>query len=1054
MRSPVPFAATLVVALFALVPADGFAAAPPPTDADDPTWVTDGSVQAMARDGQTLYVGGDFRRLSPRTGSMLQLDGDRALRPRIEVNGDIEASARDDAGGFVIAGTFTAVGGVPRAGVARLRHDGTLDPTFVPPAVSGGINAVAVSGTTVFLGGSITSVGGTTRNNLAALDVTTGALLPFNQGVRGYSDVVETLLLSGTTLYVGGSFSCSGAFNGDGDCADAGESTIGMLAAMSTTSNAGAGSVLTTFAPEPNQSVSALLLDVGLNRLYVGGAFSCLPDVNNDQECSGGAEVVRRNVAAVNPTTGALISAFNADASTPGGSSSVAVLARDTGDLVLGGSFTCVRSNGDADCNDAGEVPRERLARVSLTTGAVDLNWQPAANGRVRVLEKIGSDWWVGGDFSTINGQPREHLALVDDGVAGTLQPLDLSPDGSVRAIARVNDPALILVGGTFRGAGGVKRNGLAAIDLQTGAATGWAPDAGSGAQIRALALDGDTVYAGGYFTTLGGQARMNLGAIDAASGAVRAWNPQATGGVYALAAGGGAVYAGGAFGQIGGTPNTTNLAKIDAATGAAQAGFPTTGSATYALALRDQTLYVAGGFGQLGTASRSNAGAVDVASGTVTPWNPHMGGTVAALAVGPDRVFLTGQFSQVNLQNDHVTVAAVDTGAGTLIPGWNAGASSTTPTGLSLDGDDLYVSTLSQTTYAGTTTYGLARLAAADGALRTDWIPRLPGSVYAVDARGGAVAAGGYFDAVGSTGQAGLATFTPAAASVSPPVVTGTPAVGRTLSCSLGDWRGNPLLGRQWLRGGAPIAGATAEAYAIAEADRGQSLACQVRGVTIRGAATATSNAAAVPAVIPAPPLTPRLTLEAVPGRSVKKAGKDVVLTYGANLALRGVASAADGALVPGVKVAVSRRFDGAKVDTLLASPLTAAQGAFAYTVRKPLRNTRFTATVSGRSAALSMKLAPALKSATRTKQSGGKVTLAGTIKLPTLKKAGTLRVERKSGKKYRKVKTLRSFSRGRFSLKTAQRKGTTTYRVRFVPRSTKLYAPATLTLKVKRTR
>jgi len=1054
MRSPVPIAATLLVALFASLAAPGFAASPPPTDADDPTWVTDGSVQALARDGQTLYLGGTFQRLSPRTGSMLQLDGDGTLKPRLEVDGDIDASIPDGEGGFVIAGAFTAVDGVPRDGIARLRHDGSLDPGFVPPTVAGRVDAIAVSGTTVFLGGGITAVGATARNNLAALDLTTGALLPFNQGVRGFSDTVETLLVSGTTLYVGGSFNCSGVFNGDGDCSDAGETSIGMLAAMSTTSNAGAGSVITAFAPEPNQTVSSLLLEPSLNTLYVGGDFTCLPDTNNNQGCDGGAEVVRRNVAAVNPTTGALISAFNADVSTPGSFSSVGVLARDTGALVLGGTFTCVRSNGDTDCNDAGEVPRQRLARVNLTTGAVDPNWQPAANGQVRALQKVGDAWWVGGDFSVMNEQPREHFAVVDDGIAGALRPLDLSPDGSVRTFARVNDPALIVVGGTFRGAGGVKRAGLAAIDLQTGAPTAWNPDAGASAQIRALAVDGGTVYVGGNFVTLGGQARPNLGAVDASSGAVRAWNPQPNGGVYALAVGGGAVYAGGSFGQVGATPGIVNLAKIDAATGLAQAGFPTTGSGTNALALRDQTLYVAGGFGQLGGVNRSNAGAIDLATGTVTPWNPHMGGTIASMALGPDRVYLGGQFSEVNLQPGHVAVAAVDTATGTLIPGWNANASSGGTTALSLDGDDLYVATLSQAGYGGTTTYGLARLAAADGALRTDWIPVLPGSVYAVDARGGAVAAGGYFDKIGPSGNAGLATFTPAAANLGAPVVTGTAAVGGSLSCALGDWRGNPLLSRQWLRGGAPIAGATAEAYAVTAEDPGQSLACRVSGVTIRGAAAATSNAVAVPAVVPPPPPPRRLTLEAVLGRSVKKAGSDVVVTYGANLALRGVASTVDGGLVPGVKVAVSRRFGGAKVDTLLASPLTGAKGAFAYTVKKPLRNTRFTATVSGRTASVSMKLAPALKSTTRTKQSGGRVTLAGTIKLPTLKKAGTLRVERKSGKKYKKVKTLKSFSRGRFSLKTAQKRGTTTYRVRFLPRSANTYAAAVLTLKVKRTR
>ena len=47
-------------------------------------------------------------------------------------------------GRIVVAGGFTAVGGQPRDGIARLQADGSLDATFVPPALGGAVDAMLV----------------------------------------------------------------------------------------------------------------------------------------------------------------------------------------------------------------------------------------------------------------------------------------------------------------------------------------------------------------------------------------------------------------------------------------------------------------------------------------------------------------------------------------------------------------------------------------------------------------------------------------------------------------------------------------------------------------------------------------------------------------------------------------------------------------------------------------------------------------------------------------------------------------------------------------------
>jgi hypothetical protein len=63
-----------------------------------------------------------------------------------------------------------------------------------------------------------------------------------------------------------------------------------------------------------------------------------------------------------------------------------------------------------------------------------------------------------------------------------------------------------------------------------------------------------------------------------------------------------------------------------------------------------------------------------------------------------------------------------------------------------------------------------------------------------------------------------------------SAPTLTGTPVVGRTLSCSQGGWANNPAgYTYAWLRNGSPIAGQTGSTYVVQSADLGHLLTCQV---------------------------------------------------------------------------------------------------------------------------------------------------------------------------------------------------------------------------------
>lgn len=108
----------------------------------------------------------------------------------------------------------------------------------------------------------------------------------------------------------------------------------------------------------------------------------------------------------------------------------------------------------------------------------------------------------------------------------------------------------------------------------------------------------------------------------------------------------------------------------------------------------------------------------------------------------------------------------------------------------------------------------------------------------------------------VTATNPAGTTSATSTALTIAPPASTaaptagGTPALGRTVTCSPGNWSGTPApaLTYQWLRDGTPIAGATTPTYVTQAADQGHALTCTVTATNSSGHATATSNGLTVP--------------------------------------------------------------------------------------------------------------------------------------------------------------------------------------------------------------
>jgi outer membrane protein assembly factor BamB len=362
----------------------------------------------------------------------------------------------------LMVGMLLAFSGVAWA-ATTLRN--TSDPV---PQTNGRVNAIAVSGDTIYLGGSFTSVGGVARSRLAAID-TSGQLLPWAPHVNR---PVSALAVSedGGRIYAGGRFTRAGG------------EVHNYVAAI----DAVTGAVDPGFDAGADLPVRALAASVG--SLYLGGEFGTV----NGQ--------VRSRLAQVDANGDLTSWAPDVRGGSPEGPK-VLTLELSGSRLYVGGDFDTI----------SGQT-RRNLAALVASTGDLDTTWRPQFSRPVYDVEEsavTGSVYvaggGAGGDGTAFRASDGEFLWSVQG-------------DGDFQGVAYLDGQ--VYFGGHFRlvddGTGQqVRRVRLLAVD-SAGALQAWNPEANRGV----WAVEADTlrtrIYAGGDFTRISGQPQEGFAQFSA----------------------------------------------------------------------------------------------------------------------------------------------------------------------------------------------------------------------------------------------------------------------------------------------------------------------------------------------------------------------------------------------------------------------------------------------------------------------------------------------------------------------------------------------------------
>ena len=482
-----------------------------------------------------LMIGGGIGIGSPLRSGVARLNSDGSLDSSFNPAGGgtdegVAAMAIQPDGKILIGGAFSNYNGTPRSKVARINPDGSLDSSFVPPALSGTateyfavqndgkiliagnyggnplitvllrLNSDGSADSTfqaaqadslgyhvglqadgkILLSGFFNVVNGQPRNCIARLN-TDGTLdTSFNPSLIGFGYAAAIVLQTDGKLIAAGNFNkANGAarnnvarFNADGTLDTSFAVGSGTFPDLNIFSN-----IVNAAAIQPD------------GKILIGGLFG------------GYNGTTRRAVFRLNPD-GSLDTTFNAPQLNDYIVAQVNdILVMPDGKILIGGSFLGTTNRNSFLLNP---------------DGSTDTSFPSPVNGTIqKILRQPDGKILLGGNFTQSGGQSRNRITRLNaDGTLDTGFNPGTGANSTVSNLALQADNKILAVGNfsTFNGAsraGIVRLNADGSVDTSFGGT-------GTNNTVEAVAVQADgKIYIVGRFTTYNGTVRNRLARLN-----------------------------------------------------------------------------------------------------------------------------------------------------------------------------------------------------------------------------------------------------------------------------------------------------------------------------------------------------------------------------------------------------------------------------------------------------------------------------------------------------------------------------------------------------------
>jgi uncharacterized repeat protein (TIGR01451 family)/uncharacterized delta-60 repeat protein len=235
--------------------------------------------------------------------------------------------------------------------------------------------------------------------------------------------------------------------------------------------------------------------------------------------------VPRNRIARLNPD-GTLDTTFSSPTTGILGGPIRTLVSQSDGRVLIGGFFTNV--NGVV-CNHFARLNYNGTLDTAFNLGsAADNNVFSLAETFVDGVRKI----LIGGSFVNINGNFRNGFGrLNDDGTLDTTYANGIGADGAVYAIVPYPTNSVragqVLIGGDFSTVNGVARGHIARLNADGSLDLTFAPAPGANDSVRAIAIQSDErVLIGGLFTNVNSVARTRIARLNADGSLDSSFNP------------------------------------------------------------------------------------------------------------------------------------------------------------------------------------------------------------------------------------------------------------------------------------------------------------------------------------------------------------------------------------------------------------------------------------------------------------------------------------------------------------------------------------------------